>query len=147
MSSFRFTLAASLRLAPPAIFCLLLQLAAASAWGQRADDKVTLNFANADLESVIQAMGEITRKNILVDPRVKGTINVITPGPVTRAQAYEIFLSALRILGFTAIEAGGVTTILPETDAKLRSLPVAPPGEARPERGDRLVTQIFTLRN
>jgi general secretion pathway protein D len=122
-------------------------LVGAAAWGQQPGDKVTLNFAGADLESVIRAMGEITGRTMLVDPRVKGTINVVTPGPVTRAQAYEIFLASLRLLGFAAVEAQGVTTILPEVDARLHAIPVAPSGETRPSRGDRLVTQIFILKH
>ncbi len=122
-------------------------LAGSAALGQQAGDKVTLNFAGADLEAVIRAMGEITGRTMLVDPRVKGTINVVTPGPVTRAQAYEIFLGSLRLLGFTAVEAQGVTTILPEVDARLHAIPVAPSGEARPSGGNRLVTQVFILKH
>ena len=118
-----------------------------AALGQQPGDKVTLSFAGADLEAVIRAMGEITGRTMLVDPRVKGTINVVTPGPVTRAQAYEIFLASLRLLGFAAVEAQGVTTILPEVDARLHAIPFTPSGETRPPGGDRLVTQVFILKH
>lgn len=61
------------------------------------EDKVFLNFVDTDIESVIKAIGQISNKNFLIDPKVKGTININTTKPVPRAMTYQILLSALRV--------------------------------------------------
>jgi general secretion pathway protein D len=78
---------------------------------------VTLNFVDADIEGVVKAMAEITGKNFVIDPRVKGTVNIISAQPVPRDAVYDVFLSALRLQGFTAVEDHGLVKILPEADA------------------------------
>lgn len=110
-----------------------------------APDLVTLNFVNADLESVAKAVGEITGKNFLIDPRVKGTVNIISAKPMSRALVYEVFLSALRVQGFAAIEDGGVVKILPEADAKLHRSPTLGPQDASRSGGDQIQTKVFAL--
>src|ERR1039457_2899612 len=82
-------------------------------------DMVTLNFVNADIEGVVKAVSEITGKNFVLDPRVKGTINIVSAKPMSRALVYEVFLSAMRLQGFTAVEEHGRVVIVPEIDAKL----------------------------
>ena len=67
------------------------------------DNTVTLNFANADLPAVIKAAAEITGKDVLIDPRVSGTVTIVTPKPVPRNLVWGIMLSALRAQGFTAV--------------------------------------------
>ena len=101
---------------------------------------VTLNFVNADIEGVVKAMAEITGKNFVVDPRVKGTINIISAQPVPRGAVYDVFLSALRLQGFTAVEDHGLVKILPEADAKLHRNVTE-----RRANGDGLQTRVFTL--
>ena len=109
----------------------------------RPSDPVTLNFVNADIETVIRAIGELTGKNFIIDPRVKGTVNIISAAPVPRELAYQILLSSLRLQGFSAVEAQGVVKILPEADAKLH----AGFGHSRRIDSDRLITQVFALKN
>ena len=60
---------------------------------------ITLNFVNADIGSVIQAMSEMTGRTFVVDPRVKGTLRITSPRPVSPSVAYDIVLSALRMQG------------------------------------------------
>tara|TARA_R110001583_G_scaffold90144_3_gene231852 strand:+ start:79829 stop:81925 length:2097 start_codon:yes stop_codon:yes gene_type:complete len=110
-----------------------------------ADDPVSLNFQNADIDAVIQAIGKLSGTNFLVDPRVKGKINIVTNTPVARELAYQILLSALRLQGYTAVEDKGVTKIVPEADAKLHAVPVG--RNVAAAGGDRLVTQVFALRH
>ncbi len=110
-----------------------------------APDLVTLNFVNADLEGVVKAVSEITGKNFLIDPRVKGTINIISAKPMSRALVYEVFLSALRVQGFAAIEDRGVVKILPEADAKLHRSPTFGPQDASRSGGDQIQTRVFAL--
>lgn len=107
-------------------------------------EKITLNFVNADIESVIKAVGLISGKNFVLDPRVKGTINIVSSSPVSKELTYQILLSALRLQGFAAIEGQGVTKIVPEADAKQNYSPTADKKFA--VSGDKIVTQVYPLR-
>jgi general secretion pathway protein D len=110
-------------------------------------ESVVLNFVNADLEAVVRAVGQFTGRTFVIDPRVKGTLTLVTERPVTRQQAFEQLLSALRLQGFTLVESnegGGVARILPEADAKLQGGRVVTPAGYAP-RGDQVLTQVFRL--
>lgn len=117
----------------------------ATAANTPADDTVSLNFSNAEIADVIDAIGKISGRNFLIDPRVRGTLNIVTNTPVSRDLSYQILLSALRLQGYTAVDGPGVTKIVPEADAKLHGVPVdaGPPVRG----GDRLVTQVFAMRH
>ena len=117
----------------PRALLLALLLAAGQSLAQ-GDDTVTLNFVNADIEGVVKAVSEITGRNFLLDPRVKGTVNIVSGRPMARALVYEVFLSALRLQGYAAVEERGVVKILPEADAKLHP-------------GGQVQTRVFTLRH
>ena len=106
------------------------------------DEKVSLNFVNADIEEVVKAVSHITGRNFLIDPRVKGTINIISSTPVPASLAYDILLSALRLQGFAAVESGGITKVMPEADAKLH---IGTSSDARGS-GDKLVTRVYVLK-
>ena len=110
---------------------------------QRATEPVTLNFVNADIEAVARTMAAITGRNIVVDPRVKGTITLSTERPVPPSQAFNQFAATLRLSGFTVVDAGGLLKVVPEADAKLQGGPVTvgPPSAG----GSQIVTQIFRL--
>lgn len=108
-------------------------------------DMVTLNFVNADIEGVVKAVSEITGKNFVLDPRVKGTINIVSAKPMSRALVYEVFLSAMRLQGFTAVEERGRVAIVPEIDAKLHQSLVTGAQEKPRAAGDTVQTQVFKL--
>lgn len=81
--------------------------------------EVLLNFQAADIQAVVRTIGQMTGKNFLLDPRVKGQITIISSKPVATAAAYEIFVSALKAQGFSAISGpGGVVKIVPVGEAK-----------------------------
>ncbi|GAA0791596.1 type II secretion system secretin GspD [Cupriavidus gilardii] len=106
-------------------------------------DEVVLNFVNADLEAVVRAVGQATGKNFVIDPRVKGTVNLVTEAPVSRAQALETLGSVLRMQGYAMVEANGFTKVVPEADAKLQGSPTVVGAGA--SRGGQVVTQVFRL--
>ena len=120
----------------------LFWIALAGSAGAAEEERVTLNFVNADIEAVATAIGQMVNRNFLLDPRVKGTVNIVSSQPVPVSAAYDIFLSALRLQGFSAVESGGAIKILPEAEAKthLRGL------TGRGAGGDRLQTQVFVLK-
>src|SRR5436190_6624509 len=115
---------------------------------QAAEDTVTLNFVNADIDAVVKAVSEMTGRNFVLDPRVKGVVNIVSARPVPRTLVYPTLLSALRLQGFTAVEGDGITKIVPEADAKQQGSAVVVGGKGGGvgAGGDRLVTEVFALR-
>ncbi|WP_144728923.1 type II secretion system secretin GspD [Extensimonas perlucida] len=118
----------------------------------RPGEPVTLNFVNADIEAVARTMATITGRNVVVDPRVKGQLNLITEHPVPPAAAFQQFLAALRLQGFTVVESAGLYKVVPEAEAKLQGGSVAVSGgggrggaTAGVPGGGQIVTQIFKL--
>ena len=109
------------------------------------DEKITVNFVNADIQSVIKAVGQQTGRNFILDPRVTGTVNIVSERPVSRDLLYQIFLSALRVQGYAAVEGDGFVKIVPEAEAKTSAGPVGEQAARIP--GDRIVTQVFILQN
>lgn len=121
----------------------LLAAAPLPGLAQRTSEPVTLNFVNAEIEAVARTMAAITGRNIVVDPRVKGTITLSTERPVPPAAAFNQFLATLRLSGFTVVESAGLLKVVPEADAKLQGGTVSVgPGAAT---GAQIVTQIFRL--
>lgn len=117
--------------------------AQAQGQSQRAGrEPVTLNFANAEIEAVARTMAAITGRNIVVDPRVKGTMTLSTERPVPPQTAFNQFVATLRLSGFTVVDSGGLLKVVPEADAKLQGGAVSV-GSA--PAGNQLVTQIFRL--
>lgn len=105
----------------------------------------TLNLKDADINTLISTVSEITGKNFIVDPRVKGKVTVISAKPMTSAGIYETFLGVLQVNGFAAIPDGQAIKIVPETNARTD-------GGARLNSGrglpiDDVVTHVITLEN
>jgi general secretion pathway protein D len=109
------------------------------------DDKITVNFVNADIQSVIKTIGQHTGRNFILDPRVTGTVNIVSDRPVSKDLLYAILLSTLRVQGYAAVEEGGFVKIVPESEAKTSAGPVGEQAARVP--GDRIVTQVFILQN
>ncbi len=127
-----------------AALCCAAVLAALAA-DDKERDKVTLKFVGADIQSVVNAVSQITGKNFILDPRVTGQVNIISASPVHKDLVYPILLSALRLQGFTAVEGPGNTVkILPEADAKLNYSPTIIAGVQG--SGDKIVTQVYPLK-
>ena len=123
---------------------LAMVLAASLTAARAADEQVTLNFVNSDIESTIKAVGVITGKNFVIDPRVKGTINIVSNQPVARDLIFPILLSALRQQGFTAVDNGSIVKVMPDTEAKTQSTQVF--SRSGRTAGDRVVTKVFPLK-
>jgi general secretion pathway protein D len=105
---------------------------------------VTLNFVNAEVDAVSRAMGAMLERQIVVDPRVKGTITLFSEQPLSVREAYLNYLAALRGLGFTVVEVAGLLKVVPEADAKLQTGTVTI-GNVSSQRGDQILTQVFRL--
>jgi len=144
-----FLTARGLRVALHSVAAAAL-LACAGAHAQtapRSNEPVTLNFSAAEIEAVARSMATITGRNVVVDPRVKGTMTLISEKPLAPAQAFQQFLAALRLQGFTVVEAAGLYKVIPEADAKLQtgSVAVSQGGRGGAPGGGQIVTQIFKM--
>jgi general secretion pathway protein D len=113
----------------------------------KSGEPVTLNFNNAEIDAVARTFASITGRNVVVDPRVKGTLTLVTDKPVSRAAAMGQFVAALRLQGFTLVESDGLYKVVPEADAKLQSAGVSmrDGDEGTLPTGNQIVTQIFKL--
>jgi general secretion pathway protein D len=116
--------------------------AGAPASQPRRGEAITLNFVNADIDAVARTMATLTGRNVVVDPRVKGTITMTTERPVSPGTAYSQFLAILRLQGFTVVNAAGLDKIVPEADAKLQGGAVS---TNVPVGGGQIATTIFKL--
>jgi len=126
------------------LFLPLVANAANAATAAGADD-AALNFVGADIESVIKAVGHYTNITFVIDPRVKGTLTVVSEKPVTKSQAFSLLTSALRLQGYAVVSGDGYAKVVPEADAKLQSGPTQVGSAPTAIKGDQIVSQIFHL--
>ena len=103
-----------------------------------------INFKDSDIHEVIKFVADVTGKTIIIDPRVKGQVKVISAEPMTSGALYNLFLSVLEIQGFTAIEVGDTVRILPRKDARTSAVPVQP---QNPLGDDAYITEVVQLSN
>jgi len=121
-----------------------LPLAPAFAQGQ--ENSAALSFVNADIESVIKAVGHYTGMTFIIDPRVKGTLTLVSEKSLTKSQAFGLLTSALRLQGFAVVTTGeGYAKVVPEAEAKLQSSPTQVGRRGTSVQGDQIATQIFHL--
>jgi general secretion pathway protein D len=108
---------------------------------------VVFNFDNADIYEVIRVMAEILKINYIIDPKVKGVVNIHTSGQISAEDVFPIFQSVLRLSGATAVKKDGIYEIVPVIDAKKLPIPpstVREPGKGVPE--ERYTIQIVPLK-
>lgn len=124
--------------------CLLAALLLTASLANAQQTTITPNYKDADIRQVIEAVGEVTGQNFVLDPRVKAQVTMLSSVPMTADAFYEAFLSILSVYGFVAVPSGNVIKILP--DANARQVPgVEMTGGA--SRGDDIVTQVIQVQN
>ncbi|WP_273820790.1 secretin N-terminal domain-containing protein, partial [Pseudomonas asplenii] len=106
------------------------------------EQPVTLNFVEADIQAVVRALSRATGQQFLVDPRVKGSLTLVSEGQVPARQAYDMLLAALRMQGFSVVDVGGIAQVVPEADAKLLGGPIY---SADKPAGNGMLTRTFRL--
>ncbi len=121
------------------VLCLLLISSFQLSFAQ----SITFNIRDAEISTVISTIAEVTGKSFIIDPRVKGKATVISSRPMTKDEAYQIFLSLLEVHGFAAIEVGETIKILPDVSAKQSPTPLST--RRNPGEGDEVVTQVIDV--
>jgi general secretion pathway protein D len=109
--------------------------------------KLKINMNNVDIKQVIQWMSEQTKKNFIVDPRVKGRVNVYSNQSMTLNEAYQVFLTTLDVYGFAAVESGNNIKILPNAQARSSGLPVIEQFSDSQADNSELVIHIIKIKN
>jgi general secretion pathway protein D len=102
---------------------------------------ITPNYKEADIRQIIEAVGEVTQKNFIIDPRVNAKVTMLSSKPMTPDAFYEAFLSILQVHSYIAVTSGDLVKILP--DATARQYPGAGAGAG----GDDIVTQVIQVQN
>jgi general secretion pathway protein D len=110
-----------------------------------ADQFVSIDFNNVDINLFIKFMSELTGTNFVVDPNVKGKVTIISPARISLDEAYRVFESVLEVNGFTAVKAGEIVKILPAPEARTKNIQTLLEQEkSGPE--DKVVTQLIPLK-
>ena len=136
-------MAHTIRFQPLSLGPIVLALCAmnAPAGAQAPDLQIMPNYRDADLRQIVEAVGEVSGRNFLIDPRVTGQVTFLSNSPMSPEAFYEAFLATLAVHGFVAFEAGDIIKILPDANARVH------PAVAEGEGGDRIVTRVLPLEN
>ncbi|MFZ1326685.1 MAG: secretin N-terminal domain-containing protein, partial [Candidatus Contendobacter sp.] len=121
-----------------ALLVILVALAAHAA-------PVTLNLKDVEITALVESLSELTGKNFIVDPRVKGRATVISTKPMDEKELYEVFLSVLGVHGFAAIPSGKVIKIVPAAGAKQENIPTM--DQRGVVEADQIVTRVIQVQN
>ncbi len=106
---------------------------------------VTLNLRDADLNALTESISQITGRNFIVDPRVKGRVSIISSKPMNPDEVYEVFLAILAVHGFAAVPGDKVTKIVPSANAKQETIPTL--DHLNGDGPDQVVTRVIQVQN
>jgi len=134
------------RLKPGSLRMLLAAVALcfATLASAQQQQNVSLNYKDADIRKVVEAVSEVTGKNFILDPRVTGKVTLLSSTPMSPDAFYEAFLSILQVHGYVAIQSGDLIKIIPDATARQFAGPIGTGNAAGP---DDLATQVIQVRN
>ncbi|SMF12029.1 type II secretion system protein D (GspD) [Alteromonadaceae bacterium Bs31] len=125
------------------ILCVTILIFSGSQFAAAQQPTYTVNFKDSDIHEVIKFVAEVTGKTLVIDPRVKGRVKVISQKPLNERELIELFRSVLEVHDFTIVEVGNVVRVVPLKDARSSPLPV----KDNPEFDEGYVTQVIQLKN
>jgi len=126
------------------VLAMLITPFASNSLAQDEDAGISLNWKDADIRVVVEAVSEATGKNFILDPRVTGKVNLLSAEPMSKDAFYAAFLSILQVHGLIAVESGDLIKILP--DATARQFPTSF-GTSNAAGPDDLATQVIQVKN
>jgi general secretion pathway protein D len=109
-----------------------------------ADKTWKINLKDADISALVAEVAEVTGKNFIIDPRVKGTVTVISSKTMNADEVYQLFLAVLNVNGFAAVPSGSSVKLLPDVNAKQNAVKVDLTGQIK---GEDMVTRVISLDN
>jgi len=123
------------------VFLIVLAFASVA---QAEENDWQINLKEADIGAFISQVADITGKSFVVDPRVKGRVNVLSSEPMDKEGVYELFLSVLQVQGFAAVPAGDVVLIVQQNDVKQAGRDL---NENASTQSQEMLTKVITIRN
>jgi general secretion pathway protein D len=124
------------------MFAALLLALTTLVWAQQ--PAATINWKDADIRQVVEAVSAVTGKNFILDPRVTGRVTLLSPTPLGPDALYEAFLSILQVHGYVAVDSGDLIKIIPDATARQFPSRMGIEGAAGP---DDMATTVVQLRN
>jgi general secretion pathway protein D len=122
--------------------------------GDRADVKerlaarAVLEYVETPIKDIIEEMARRTCRNFIIDNGLKGEITILSYKEVSGAEAYQAFLSALEVMGYTTVKVGDFTKVIPVGSAASEPLRVYQGTDVEDVPYiDNFITQIFQLTN
>ena len=113
--------------------------------GAASEQLVSIDFNNVDIVVFIKFISDLTKRNFIIDDKVKGKVTIISPGKITVSEAYKVFQSVLEVHGYATVASGQITKIVPSPDARSKSIKLRLEEESGIV-GDNVITQIIPLR-
>lgn len=113
--------------------------------GAQQAQRITPNFKDADIGQVIEAVSAATGKNIIIDPRVRAQVTMLSSTPMSPDAFYEAFQALLQVHGFVAVPSGNVIKVIPDANAKTAAANDLPGRVSR--SSDEMVTQVIATKN
>jgi general secretion pathway protein D len=104
---------------------------------------ITPNYRDADIRQIIEAVGEVTGRNFIVDPRITAKVTMLSSTPMSPDAFYEAFLSILQVNGYVAMQTGDIIKIVPDASSRQYPGPLSTSGAA----SDDIVTQVIQVQN
>lgn len=104
----------------------------------------TLNSKEMDIQQLIVSVAKATNKTIVIDPKVKGKVQVISTAALNREEYYELFLTVLELHGYTAVESAGVVRVIPAKEARTSPVEVV---KENAVNSSEVITQVIQLEN
>lgn len=105
----------------------------------------SFDFPNVEITDLIKAISELTGKNFIIDPGVRGKITIVAPSKLTLSEAYKAFLSALAINGFTVVPSGNFLKVKSARNAQRDSIETY--SGAYYPNSDQMITRIIHLKH
>jgi len=124
------------------LFAVTVLAISAVVWAQQS--ATTLNWKDADIRQVAEAVSLVTGKNFIIDPRVTGRVTLLSATPLGPDALYEAFLSILQVHGYVAVESGDLFKIVPDATARQFASPIGVEGADGP---DDIATQVVQVHN
>ena len=123
------------------LFALMLCCLLPVAEGQ--EPTITPNYREADIRQIVEAVGEVTGRNFILDPRVNAKVTMLSSTPMSPDAFYEAFLSILQVNGYVAMTTGDIVKIVPDASARQYPGPLTTSSAA----ADDIVTQVVQVQN
>jgi general secretion pathway protein D len=89
------------------------------------EEKITINFNNVDISTFVRFISERTGKNFIHDERIKGKVTIIAPTKLTAEEAFDLFISVLKLKGYNIVFTGSIYKIIPSSTIKQEFIEVS----------------------